>query len=332
MINNFYMNKQRLKIGLKILAAIGLLGWFLYKSDVGKIFENIYNLPFKVFASAVILNFFYLAIKTLRWHLLLPKFSPKKLLQLSFISQFYSIFSAGQFVGEAAKIYILGKGQKEAGQIAMSVLIDKITGTIGLVIVALFGLVFTPTILPSGLIWTFIAAVIICLISIFSIRFQPVYNFLINLFNRLHNRFLRFKRMISRLTRLIEAWHIYSKKTGIIFMSIILSIIFQLILVGVYMIMSYGLGINISFLDWCWVLGILSGILVLPVTIGGLGLREGSLVGLLGFFLIAKESALALSFSIFGLQLIFAVVGGAIELKRTGLLNFKIEKINTNLC
>jgi len=318
----FFMNKRWLKTGLKISIAIILLGWFLYRSDLGKIFENLFNLPLLVFLAVVILNFFYIFIKSFKWRLLLPQCSIKKLLSLSLIGQFYSLFSAGQFVGEATKIYILGKDQKETGQTAMSVIVDKITGIIGLVVVSIFGLIFTDNVLPQKAIWTFSFIVLVCLVFLFLIRLIFIYNSLINFLDFCSIKAPKFKKICGWFIEIINAWHYFSKKFGVIFICVILSIIFQLILVGSYMILGWGLDINLSFLDWCWVLGIFFGLLSLPITIGGLGVREGSLVGLLGLFAVEPERALAFSFSILGMQLIFAVIGGILELKRTRLFDF----------
>ncbi|MDD4900816.1 MAG: lysylphosphatidylglycerol synthase transmembrane domain-containing protein [Patescibacteria group bacterium] len=323
------MNKPWLKTGLKVLVAISLLSWFLYHSDIDKIFENLSSLSPRVLAAAIILSLIYQVIKSFRWWLLLTQYSFFKLIKLNLISQFYSLFSVGQFVGEGAKIYILGKGQKEAGRIAMSVLIDKITGMIGQVIVAIFGLAFTKTILPKSLTWTFIAAAILCLFLIFLIRLKFVYNFLSKILSDWSAVAIKLRRFVGWAIRLLEAWHSYSKKIKIIFVCIVLSMVFQLVLAGVYMILSHGLGINILFLDWCWILGILAGFLVLPITVGGLGVREGSLVGLLGIFMIAPEQALALSFSFFGVQLVLAVIGGMIEAQRIKM--FKIGLPNKSL-
>lgn len=313
------MSKSILKTVLKILVAVVLLSWLLFKSDVKIIFENISALPMKVFLAAVFLDLFYLFIKSFRWRLFLPQYPILKLIAISFIGQFYSVVSVGQFVGEAAKIYILGKGQKESGQIAMSVFIDKITGIIGLIILAILGLFFTPTILPKSLVWSFSVVAILCLVLIFLVRLPFIYCQLLKLFNFQFTKYARLKKIFVWAVSLLESWYVYSKKTKYIFISIVLSIIFQLVLVGVYVILSRGLDIKISFFDWCWILGILSGLLVLPITVAGIGVREVSLVGLLGFFMVAPEKALALSFSVFGIQLIIAFIGGIIEAKRTGM-------------
>jgi uncharacterized protein (TIRG00374 family) len=279
-----------------------------------------------ILLTAVSLNLIYLIIKSFRWRLLLPQYPMSRLLKLSFICQFYTIFSFGQFMGEAAKIYILGKGGEDSGQIAMSVLIDKICGIIGPIIVAIFGLVFTKTILPKSLILAFISTVIICLTLIFSIKVPLFYLTLKNLLLNWLKRSRHFTRFINFIIKIIEAWHIYSRQIRIILAGIFLSITLQLIAIVIYMVLSSSFAIEVSFFDWCWLSSIISGLSVLPITIGGIGVREGSLVGLLGFFAIASEKALALSFSFFSIQLLFAVIGGIIEMRRVKM--FKLMQNN----
>jgi uncharacterized membrane protein YbhN (UPF0104 family) len=80
------------------------------------------------------------------------------------------------------------------------------------------------------------------------------------------------------------------------------------------LILAKAIGINISYYDWCWVFGVISIVVLLPVTIGGVGLREGGFVLLLGYFGVQNDKALALSLSIFGLQITGALIGGAIDL------------------
>ncbi len=257
----------------------------------------------------------------------MPSFALAELIKLGFISQFYSVISAGQVVGEASKIYMLGKGKREAEQVAMSVLIDKIIGIIGLSVVALLGLALTATALPKSLSIGLLIAMFSCLAIIFLIRSRLIYGFLLKCLKYCLKRLNKLNKIFSSTIRLIEAWYLYSKKMKIIFLSIFFSIIFQLAQVGVYFALSRGLKIDISFFDWCWLSAIVGGLTVLPITIGGLGVREASLVGLLGFFKIIPEQALALSFSFFLVQLILAAIGGLIETRRTKIYKLSENKI-----
>ena len=54
--------------------------------------------------------------------------------------------------------------------------------------------------------------------------------------------------------------------------------------------------------------------MLLPISVAGIGLREGGYLGLLAFFGVNRETALALSFAFFGYLLFGALLGGATEL------------------
>ena len=64
------------------------------------------------------------------------------------------------------------------------------------------------------------------------------------------------------------------------------------------MALALKMGIVINFVDWCWIVAILSLALFLPISIGGIGVREASLVGTLGLFGVTTERALAFSFTL----------------------------------
>ena len=78
-------------------------------------------------------------------------------------------------------------------------------------------------------------------------------------------------------------------------------------------ILGTNLGIALPLVDWAWIVGVMSLAVLLPLTIGGIGLREGALIGCLGFAGVPSESAIALSFGIFAVTLSGALAGGAVE-------------------
>jgi uncharacterized membrane protein YbhN (UPF0104 family) len=100
---------------------------------------------------------------------------------------------------------------------------------------------------------------------------------------------------------------------GLLFVSIVLGASFQLIAVLINIRFARDLGIRVDFADWCWVFGVISVVTMLPFTVGGLGLREGSFVGSLALLGIAPEKAMALSFALFSLLLAGAAVGGVLD-------------------
>jgi hypothetical protein len=79
---------------------------------------------------------------------------------------------------------------------------------------------------------------------------------------------------------------------------------------------SRSVGLSIGPVDWSWVFALASLILLAPFSVGGIGLREGALVGLLGAIAIGRADALACSLILTSITALGALIGGIIELQR----------------
>jgi glycosyltransferase 2 family protein len=74
-------------------------------------------------------------------------------------------------------------------------------------------------------------------------------------------------------------------------------------------------GISIGYIQLLWVVAAVSLVQSLPISIAGVGVREGAYVYLLGLQGVAEPIALALSLLIFGTQILLALMGGLLQLK-----------------
>lgn len=61
-------------------------------------------------------------------------------------------------------------------------------------------------------------------------------------------------------------------------------------------------GIELKMADWLWIFAVVSLAVLLPLSIGGIGIREGAFVGGLGYLNFSGKLALALSLAIFTLR------------------------------
>jgi hypothetical protein len=98
-------------------------------------------------------------------------------------------------------------------------------------------------------------------------------------------------------------------------MGIVYGIIFQVLCILTTTLLANNLRISVSIIDWCWIFGVVTIILFFPISIGGIGVREGSFIGILGFMGVTSEKAIALSFSIFSLELLLGILGGILDCK-----------------
>jgi uncharacterized protein (TIRG00374 family) len=246
------------------------------------------------------------AVASYKWKLLLPQHSWLELLKLNFIGQYYSTLFPGQIAGEIVKTYRMGRGRQDAEQIAASVIIDRITGLLGLLGVAIAGVIFSRSALDRRVIWTLVPLATLLLLALFCLKLR----WWSDLLRSFTDRSERFGAPVGRL---MDAWKRYLDQPGLLFVSIVLGASFQLIAVLINIHFARELGIRVDFADWCWVFGVISVVTMLPFTVGGLGLREGSFVGSLALLGIAPEKAMALSFALFSLLLAGAAVGGVLD-------------------
>ncbi len=301
------------KLILKFAISFILLSWFLWQTNRHDLWAALKLISPLTLLPAVALFFLSHLLSTYKWSILLPNSPFLLLLKYVFISQYYSLILPGQIAGETMKIYYLGKGQKNAEQIAVSVFFDRMTGIIGLLLVALGGIYLSRQEVPAGLTIVIPLLVVALCGVLFSVRFDSFFGLLTKGLNRSQSSFRRLTKVVEQITRALEAWRFYLRQGGLLAYSLLLALIFHFLCILICVILAGGLGIILPFPDWCWVLGMVSLLVVLPVAIGGIGVREGAFVGLLGFLGVPAAAALALSFTLFFLILCGAAVGGICE-------------------
>jgi hypothetical protein len=300
---------------LKILLTLSLLSILLMQADLTQLYQTFSQLSVVAVLLALLLTFSALWVGAVKWHLLLPNYAVTLLFKLNLIATYYAIVLPGQLIGEAVKAYRLGKGRLDAEHIAASVVIDKLTGFLGILIVGLLGLGLSTHMLPTMLIWLFLIATLGLSFALFiAALFAPP---LKSFFHYLAATWPRSQRFMRQLERLLAAWRVYLNQPLSLFISMLLAMLFQCICVLNTIVLAHAFDLAVAWQDWCWVFAVVSLAVFLPLTIAGIGLREGAFVGTLALLHIPPEQALALSFSIFGLNLIKAAVGGMLELMLT---------------
>lgn len=291
-----------------VITAILLL-LLLWRTDFGAIAAALRELRVGNWLLNFVLFLGAWILAAAKWKLLLRDQPFARLLKLNFIGQYYAMLLPGQIAGEAVKAYRLGKGKADADRIAASVIVDRLTGSLGLLLIAVYGISFSGAAMKRQILLTLLAAVLVLLLGLFSFHL-PGWSRLLDTVER---RAPRFARLVGQVRRLLDAWKHYVETPALMLLSILLGALFQLIAVWINFRIGGELGLNISFADWCWVFGVVSIVVTLPFTVAGLGLREGSFLGALALLGVAPERAIAHSFALFSLLLAGAVVGAACE-------------------
>lgn len=312
------ISKKNRTIGINLLKLIItglLLGYLFYKNDLNEIYRSTLSITFSSFLILNILQFAGIAINALKWKVLIPDQGYYRLIRYNLIGRFYSLIMPGQMGGEVVKAYLISKNQDQQERFYVSVFIDKLTSLMVIIVLFFAGIVFSDRMFPIAIIWVTVVITVTILALFFMVRINLFYQKVTLILEKL----LEYDRLhfsISRLIEIVTAWNKYSKKTWKLIQSLSLGIIYQLIAVSMIYLIGRELGFGISFLNWIWLVSLVSIALFLPISLAGLGIREGSFVVLLSLFSVPNERAVALSLIFFSLQLIASAIGGITEILR----------------
>lgn len=298
---------------LKLVVSVGLLSWLLLRSDIGQVIASLQKLSPSVIASVAAMLPIMIGVAAFKWWIFIPRHRFIDLVRINLIGTFYSIVLPGQVAGEAVKIYRLGAGRADAEEIAASVIMDKVNGMIGLLALGILGASFSQLDMPRPLLVTFGAALGIGLVALYSIRLPWMRRGIEASIDFVSRRWSFTKPLADRAALLYTAASRYLARPWLMLASVLLGMTYHLLCISVFLIIAPTFDIHLHLVEWLWIFAVVALAVLLPLSIGGLGIREGASVAVLGLLQVPSAAALALSLTIFASQLVSALLGGLIE-------------------
>ena len=89
---------------------------------------------------------------------------------------------------------------------------------------------------------------------------------------------------------------------------------YVLFVLSAYVLMR-GMSINLGIYAVAWMRPLVFVMTMIPITVGGLGVREASYVEFMGFYGVESSSALAFGLLLFSIQVAMGLVGGMLDVK-----------------
>lgn len=293
---------------LKLAVSAALLYIVIAKTGLKQVLEALTSMSLTAFIGAIFLYIFAQLISALRWKLLLPEgIGMKKLFSLYMIGSFFNTFLPGIIGGDAVKGFYLYRATGKGSLALASIFMDRYIGFV--VLIAICTVAF-----PFG--YTYLQGSRIEWILPFTIVSFMVGSFLF--FG------LRLGQRITFFSEFYNYFYLYRNQKGVIGKALILSVFIQFSgLLAVY-ILALGIGEHIPFLAVLVYMPLIILVSTLPISISGLGVREGAFVLFLGLIGVRPEAATAISLSWF----IAASIGSLIGLVE--YIKYKKERVNVN--
>jgi len=270
-------------------------------------------------------------ITGLRWQIILAAQGPRvpvaRLVYWYFVSGFFNMFLPTVLGGDVVRIYQAGKSTGEMDRAAASVILERMIGFSGMIAITCVALCFLPPALRQPRIYVGVLGVVVC----FTCALTVILNSVSCRWAAWTLRRLHLTTVAGKLEHGHARLRELTKERGALSYAFGLTLVVHS--VGVFCVYLIGLALHteVSFAYYCVAVPIIWLITMLPVSINGIGVREGGLVLFFANAGMSDADALLLSFLTFAQLVILGLLGGLLYSTQPFLsrANHKADSITT---
>jgi glycosyltransferase 2 family protein len=256
---------------------------------------------------AAIFFFLQIILGGERWRSILcalmrgPLPSMAQVQEVFYASIFFNCLPIGTVGGDVARAWLARRFDLSLTQIVLSILVDRVVTVVALIVLALVALPTVPG-RYSTTIWLGGAAILVA---------AAVGLSLLSVIERLLGRW-RHQRLIHLLLRMAEDVRLLMGRAGLVALGFAL-VSAACAGLGAYCI-ARSLGIGVGPVPMIAVTSVMTLVVALPISVAGWGVREVSLVALLGLLGVDREAALVLSVELGLINTLLSLPGGVVWL------------------
>ncbi|OGA47600.1 MAG: hypothetical protein A3G25_13490 [Betaproteobacteria bacterium RIFCSPLOWO2_12_FULL_63_13] len=297
--------RQVVVASAKFAISAGLIWLALGRIDTPSAYALLRAIPAGAVAAAIAVLAFQLLMGGVRLHRLLTlargPIGLTSAVDTVFVGAFFSQTFVSFIGGDAMRVWRLVTARVPVSIAFKAILLDRVAGFVGLIVVIVFGLpllfrIITATAMRFGV----LAAVAIGLLG--TVTFL--------LMDRLPV-FLRRWRMFRVAGDVCALARSISGRGSEIGYLVGVSVVIQVTNAGAIFLIASGLGVDAHFLDLLVLVPLVLLFAMLPISIAGWGVREGAMVVALGLVGVSAEHSVAISVC-FGLSLILVGLPGGL--------------------
>ena len=293
----------------KFVVSIALLVLVLSRVDRQDLFNQMRAANLGWLALAQALFVLGVCLRVFRWRALLVdrglRVPVGVLTRLYFVGQFFNTFLPTGFGGDVVRAVELAQFGVSKAESVSTVFLDRMSGLMAFFLMTLALLPFSGGLIPPQVTLVLIgfgAAGVIGTWLMFERRFTSP------LMDRVFARAqFPFKPKVLRLYESIRA-----NSPRATAQAMLIGFLFNLLLVAATFVVSRALGQEIALGYFFLFVPIISTLLLLPIGVNGLGVREWSYVVLFGGVGVSAESATAMSLAFWGITVVAGLIGGVL--------------------
>ncbi len=305
-------NNQWFFILLKLLITLALLLWLYSKVDFNHLVKVLAssNVTFLMLAFAFhVLGF---VLGSYRWWWLLCETGVEvkhhSILPSYYIGLFFNNVLPSGVGGDAVRIYRLYCFGISAKALTASSIMDRAIGIIVILLIGALALIYSDLFqLPVDENYTVI--LIISFITILSIiLFLPLWNEPLKKWQEKYQHLTFFRVLLD----ILILCHSYHGSKNLLFRTVLITFFLHICIVLCYFFIGMSINIGVSFMSFMLIVPVVFVVSNLPISFGGLGVRESVLVSLLMLLGVNEQESIA--FSLIYLLVLWAITFPAILL------------------
>ena len=330
--NQFRLNYWRkLFYGLKIALSLGILSYLISKINWSNSFATIQQANYLWLIFTLILKLSEWLLLTYKWNILLKIrgifISFHRLLAINMIGGFWGLFLPSSLGVDVVRGYYLFKSSSDKAKSASSIIIDRFFAFFSLLIFVGVALLFPANVFLEFPLGNYIIGFLLIIITCYTI-FQTNHfsDFLIFV-----NRKLKSNSVVGKAINLRTALLEYNKYPFTLFQSFIYALVIQIIRVITYITIAWSFGIYIPIIYYFIFCPLIILILMVPISIGGFGLREGAFVAFFTKVGMQLEDAVIISLTSSLITNFVTLFGGVIYLFYKSEVNTKNSNYSDNV-
>ncbi|GJL50356.1 lysylphosphatidylglycerol synthase transmembrane domain-containing protein [Candidatus Nitrospira salsa] len=291
---------------LRFVISAALLATLLVYVDLADAWRIIRKAQVEPIAELLVVFLVLRFFSAYRWYVLLHGKNATitfiKVVRLTFTSLFIGTFMPGGI--DLVRVYLLSKATSDLALAFSSMLVERVLALLALFSLVLFGLLASPAGLPTVVsysAWVGLALLGLGCLTLMHHKLRDVINhvFIGQAFTPIRNRF----------TKLYTHLDAYANQPWLMVWSIVLAMAIQLLRVGCTVIGASALEIELPLMTFVVIVPIIFLVSLIPISIGGLGVREAAFISLLGLVGVQAEAAFSLSVIMYVVNLVTTLPG-----------------------
>ncbi|HEY9746922.1 MAG TPA: lysylphosphatidylglycerol synthase transmembrane domain-containing protein [Oculatellaceae cyanobacterium] len=212
------------------------------------------------------------------------------------LGNFLSLFLPGTAGGDIGRIFYIAKKSGQSSLKALGTLIpERIFGLLTLLLLTAIAGLLLPTQQIAAYWQTSVLSFCgFTLLGCLSLYLIPI------------------QKLVEKFPHLTVLSHfsVYWRNLPLLSLSLLLSLLAHLLMILIHLLIAQSLGLNLSFACLTWIYGLVSLAAVLPISLNGMGVREGAYIALLGLFGVSSHQGMAFALYWFFILLMTGLLGG----------------------